>query len=183
MCNTHQEKQLTSTPISSRPKSVFSPKERVAHHQETLQLLNNICSVLENVDKALISIVELVSDVKRVVDKSVTPSTSDNFKTFTQQMTEHIASIESKLKHHSTSTDSLHTKANTLDNQVKQISGNQTKIFEILENLQKDLESHKEFEDSITHIKEKIQVVETKSLRIHDHDQELNWIRQYNTTI
>ena len=144
MCNTHQEKQLTSTHISSRPKSVFSPKERVAHHQETLQSqLNNICSILENVDKALISIVELVSDVKRVVDKSVTPSTSYNFKAFTQQMTERIALIESNLKHHSTSTDSLHTKANTLDNQGKQISGNQTKVFEILENLQNDLVSPK----------------------------------------
>ncbi|CAC5388773.1 unnamed protein product [Mytilus coruscus] len=177
MCNSpsspHTNKQFTSTPVSK--KSTLTPKAKVAHHQETLHSnLESIFTVLETVDTALVSIVGIVSDIKHAVDDfdNLSSKSENQLKSFTKQIKEQLNTIESKIKHNNTSIESLHIKSNSLDKQVKDISENQIKIMEKLDNIQKSVQSHRdEHEDSMTELKEKFHTFETQSIKVQDKSQ------------
>ena len=124
------------TPIVHSNIVTPNAKDRVTMHQATLATkLGNINTVLDTVNNALVSMVDLVSDVKRVVD-NISPSIGEKIKSTSSKVKEQLDSIESKIKHNNQLTESLHLKSNTMDNQIKKMCGEQEFICKRLEKLE-----------------------------------------------
>ncbi|XP_071139807.1 uncharacterized protein [Mytilus edulis] len=122
------------TPISS-PKV----KERLAEHQETLAVkLSCINTALINVDSAIQTITNLVSEVRAVAAKFSSDfggQLTKNNKVFKEL----LDSLESKVKHSNQGVESLHVKANVTDNQLKKLTENQEGIMAKLDEISQQL--------------------------------------------
>lgn len=59
---------VTSTPTLTKRKIMSSPKERVTQYQESLQTkLTNIDTILETLNSTLLTVVDLVANMKTTV--------------------------------------------------------------------------------------------------------------------
>ena len=94
----------TSTPIHDHELTVTTPKKRVAHHNKTLSAkLETINTSLTAIESTFIFFVNKISQLKMTTDQIV-PNIVANQKQINPQ-----DNLENKIKHCSTSLDSIHT--------------------------------------------------------------------------
>lgn len=135
---------VTSTPTLTKRKILSSPKERVTQYQESLQTkLTNIDTILETLNSTLLTVVDLVANMKTTVEfiSSGLNEKSEKCNKAIKDVTDKVKALEAKVNHTNGLADSLHTKTNILDNQIKTIDQNQGKISEKLDKIQQVIEN------------------------------------------
>ena len=133
-----------TTPIPS-PKA----KVRLAEHQETLAVkLSCIGTALVNVDAALQTISNLVSEVRTVAAK-FSLNFGGQLSKGNKGLKEQIESLESKVKHNNQTVESLHVKFNTTDNQIKKLTENQEEMMTKLNDISQQISNKTSNDDSI----------------------------------
>ena len=137
-----QNHVITSTPVNHNSKKIEpSPrlKEHIAERQELLtSKLTSIYTALDTVDSTLQTIANLVTDVKSVATK--VGNDNNRLCKNNYQISDQIQQLESKIKHSSSTIESLHVKSNTVDSQIKHLSENQETIQKKLDKILSYLE-------------------------------------------
>ena len=122
------ENLKSNTPIKT-VKVPLTPKERVSHHSKSLDSkFDEIHTTLRTIDNNMTSFVEKLGELNMItssIPESIMSKIKENLATDKRKVIEHLKSIESKLRHSATSLDSLQTKANGMDTQLRSIISKQ----------------------------------------------------------
>lgn len=161
--------QHTSTPVPNRTtRQTTTPKERVAMHSESIQSkLAIMNTVMETLDKTLINVTKLISEVKSSVEVINLEFTEKNSKLSKaiKETKDSIKNYESKINHANSQIDSLHTKLNILDGKINSLNETQKSMEIKIQNQNKHIEN---IQQALIELNEKISREETKPKEIHE---------------
>lgn len=125
----NEDMRKTSTPRSTATviRNILSPKDKVTQHNLTISAkIESVNNSLLTIETSMESFIQKVSDIKTFTEtlipslKNTIPEAVASHKKFTQ-VQEHVDKIDNKLKHCNQSVESIHTKLNIVDGQLKQL--------------------------------------------------------------
>ncbi|CAG2241549.1 unnamed protein product [Mytilus edulis] len=136
------EDNKTSTPSRKSKSSVnnlSTPKDRVLQHGKSIDSrFTEIHTILSTIDNSIKSFVNMLSDLKHSTDhvpNNMQSMITEIVSTNKKKIMENLVLIETKMKHSSQSLDSLHTKSNLIDSQLKKMDTAHNENKNLLSNL------------------------------------------------
>ncbi|CAG2201382.1 unnamed protein product [Mytilus edulis] len=142
ICGYQVEDNKTSTPSRKSKSSVnnlSTPKDRVLQHGKSIDSrFTEIHTILSTIDNSIKSFVNMLSDLKHSTDhvpNNMQSMITEIVSTNKKKIMENLVLIETKMKHSSQSLDSLHTKSNLIDSQLKKMDTAHNESKNLLSNL------------------------------------------------
>ncbi|VDH93990.1 Hypothetical predicted protein, partial [Mytilus galloprovincialis] len=179
------EDNKTSTPSRKSKSSVnnlSTPKDRVLQHGKSIDSrFTEIHTILSTIDNSIKSFINMLSYLKHSTDhvpNNMQSMITEIVSTNKKKIMENLVLIETKMKHSSQSLDSLHTKSNLIDSQLKKMdkAHNENKNLSNLTSLVINLQ------DRVDQLENKLSVPLHEGKCNTQNDQQLQHPSLNNTT-
>ena len=175
------------------PKGTKSaaPKERLQQHSKSMDSkFNELHTIISTMDNTMLTCMEKLGELQKVTNDlpgSLQNTMKDHLICHKKKIIENLDTLEAKVKHCSSTLDSLHVKSNTIDTQLKKIEDcqkdNKSALHDISESIGKLTERVEECQKdhkTVTHVMS--ESIDKLTERLEDVERRLRNMPTVNST-